>query len=385
MLNQIKLGMVGGGQGAFIGSVHRIAARLDDHYKLVAGVLTSNPETSRASALELGIEKERSYSSFKEMADQESLRDDGIEAVSIVTPNYLHFPIAECFLSKGIHVICDKPLTHNLEDGEKFLTAVENSSALFALTHNYTGYPMVRQAREICRTKQIGDIRVVQVEYPQDWLTTPLENSPDSPGNKQASWRTDPNKAGAGGCVGDIGSHAFNLADFITGAELDELCADLSSFVPGRKNDDNAHVLLRFKNNIKGMLWSSQVAPGNENALKIRVYGDKGGLAWEQENPNYLNLDIYGSPKQTIKRSGFGTLDVANRVSRIPPGHPEGYLEGFANLYSDFAEQINAKKENRKPDSGSLLVPNINDGIKGIKFISKVVESSSKGGQWLKF
>ena len=384
-MRQIKLGMVGGGQGAFIGSVHRIAARLDNHYKLIAGVLSSTPETSKTSASEIGITEDRSYSSYNEMAEKESSRQDGIEAVSIVTPNHLHFPIAEAFLSKGIHVICDKPLTHNLEDAERFVKAVEDSNALFALTHNYTGYPMVRQAREFCRSGEIGKVRVIQVEYPQDWLTTPLENTTDSPGNKQASWRTDPSKAGAGGCIGDIGSHAFNLADFITGAELDELCADLSSFIPGRKNDDNAHVLLRYKNNIKGMLWSSQVAPGNENALKIRVYGDKGGLEWEQENPNYLTLDLYGSAKQTIRRSGFGTMDIANRVSRIPPGHPEGYLEGFANLYSDFAEQINAKKANRDPNPSSMLVPNINDGMKGIKFISTVVESSSKGGQWLKF
>ena len=384
-MSKIRLGMVGGGQGAFIGSVHRIAARLDDKYKLIAGALTSDPSTSKSSALDLGIEEERSYSSYIEMAEKESSREDGIEAVSIVTPNHLHFPVAECFLSKGIHVICDKPLTHNLEDAQKFLKAVENSKALFALTHNYTGYPMVRQARELCRSGEIGKIRVIQVEYPQDWLTTPLENVANSPGNKQASWRTDPSKAGAGGCIGDIGSHAFNLADFITGAELEELCADLSSFVSGRKNDDNAHVLLRYKNNIKGMLWSSQIAPGNENALKIRVYGDKGGLEWEQENPNYLYLDIYGSAKQTIRRSGFGTIEIANRVTRIPPGHPEGYLEGFANLYSDFAEQINANKEKRKPDPDSLLVPNIQDGLKGIKFITSVVESSSKGGQWLKF
>ena len=277
-MSQIKLGMVGGGQGAFIGSVHRIAARLDGHYKLVAGALSSNPETSKVSALELDIKQDRSYSTFKEMAEKESSLEDGIDAVAIVTPNHLHFPIAECFLSKGIHVICDKPLTHNLEDAKKFVKAVEDSKALFALTHNYTGYPMVRQAREICRSRKIGQVRVIQVEYPQDWLTTPLENASDSPGNKQASWRTDPSKAGAGGCIGDIGSHAFNLADFILGIELEELCADLSSFISGRKNDDNAHVLLRYKNNVKGMLWSSQVAPGNENALKIRVYGDKAAL-----------------------------------------------------------------------------------------------------------
>ena len=380
-MSKLKLGMVGGGQGAFIGSVHRIASRIDDHYELVAGSLASNPEVAHASAKELGINENRSYSTYSEMAEKESKLKNGIDVVAIVTPNHLHYPIAEAFIKKGIHVICDKPLTHNLEDAEKFYKCVKNSKALFALTHNYTGYPMVRQAREMCRNGTIGKLRVIQVEYAQDWLTLPIENE----GQKQASWRTDPTKAGMGGSIGDIGSHAFNLADFITGAKLTELCADISSFVEGRKNDDNAHVLLRYENGVKGMLWSSQVAPGNENALKIRIYGDKGGLEWEQENPNYLRVDIFGEAKKIIRRAGNETMDVAGRVTRIPPGHPEGYLEGFANIYSDFAKQIQSLKNNQIIEEELLLVPSIEDGLKGVKFISTVVESGLGGSKWLKF
>ena len=378
---KLKLGMVGGGQGAFIGGVHRIASRIDNHYELVAGSLASNPEIANLSAKELGINDDRSYSTFQDMAEKESLREDGIDVVAIVTPNFLHYPIAEAFLSKNIHVICDKPLTHNLDDAEKLLESVKKSKALFALTHNYTGYPMVRQAREMFRNGEIGNLRVIQVEYAQDWLTLPIENE----GQKQASWRTDPSKAGMGGSIGDIGSHAFNLVDFITGAKLNELCADISSFVPGRKNDDNAHVLLRYENNVKGMLWSSQVAPGNENALRIRIYGDKGGMEWEQENPNYLTVDIFGKAKKIIRRAGNETIDIGNRITRIPPGHPEGYLEGFANIYSDFAKQILAFKDNQKPEKDILLVPSIEDGVKGVKFITTVVESGSNGGKWIKF
>jgi len=378
---KLKLGMVGGGQGAFIGGVHRIASRIDDHYELVAGSLASNPEVAHASAKELGIDTERSYETFASMAEKESSREDGIDVVAIVTPNHLHYPIAESFLTKGIHVICDKPLTHNLEDAEKFYKTVNDSNALFALTHNYTGYPMVRQAREMFRNGDIGKLRIIQVEYAQDWLTLPIENE----GQKQASWRTDPSKAGMGGSIGDIGSHAFNLADFITGAKLEELCADISSFVSGRKNDDNAHVLLRYADNVRGMLWSSQVAPGNENALKIRIYGDKGGLTWEQENPNYLTVDIFGKAKKIIRRAGNETIDIGNRVTRIPPGHPEGYLEGFANIYADFAKQISAFKDNQKPSEELLLIPTIDDGLKGVKFITSVVESGKNGGKWIKF
>ena len=378
---KLKLGMVGGGQGAFIGAVHRIASRIDDYYDLVAGSLASNPDIAHASAKELSISSERSYSTYNEMAEKEASMEGGVDVVAIVTPNYLHYPIAENFLKKGIHIICDKPLTHNLEDAKKFYECVKNSKALFALTHNYTGYPMVRQAREMFRSGEIGNLRVIQVEYAQDWLTLPIEKE----GQKQASWRTDPSKAGMGGSIGDIGSHAFNLADFITGAKLEELCADISSFVTGRKNDDNAHVLLRYENGVKGMLWSSQVAPGNENALKIRIYGDKGGLEWEQENPNYLRVDILGKAAKIIRRAGNETTDLAGRVTRIPPGHPEGYLEGFANIYSDFAKQILAFKEGTSLEESLQLVPSIDDGLKGVRFITSVVDSGMNGSKWVKF
>ena len=276
-MSRIRLGMVGGGNDAFIGGVHRIASRIDDRYQLVAGALSSTPEKSRASGEALGLE--RIYGDFQEMAEAEAGRDDGIEAVSIVTPNHVHCAAAVAFLERGIHVICDKPLTSTLEDAHTLVAAAEKSDALFILTHNYTGYPMVRQARDMVAAGDIGRVRVVQVEYPQDWLTVEQDF-------KQALWRTDPNQSGAGGSTGDIGTHAFNLAHFITGLEVESLAADIQAFVPGRQVDDNAHVLLRYAGGARGMLWSSQVAPGNENALRIRVYGEKGGLEWAQEDPN---------------------------------------------------------------------------------------------------
>ncbi|MFN3549761.1 MAG: Gfo/Idh/MocA family protein, partial [Mesorhizobium sp.] len=329
----IRLGMVGGGQGAFIGAVHRIAARLDGEFQLVAGALSSDPERAKASAAELGLDPKRSYGSFAEMARREARRADGIEAVAIVTPNHMHFPAAKAFLDAGIHVICDKPLTSSLGDAKKLAAAVEKSGKLFILTHNYTGYPMVRQAREMVANGDLGDIRVVQAEYPQDWLTTRVEAT----GQKQAAWRTDPKRSGAGGATGDIGTHAYNLARFVTGLELDALSADLTAFVDGRPLDDNAHVMLRFKARgaapaAKGMLWASQVAPGNENALKLRVYGTRGGLEWEQEQPNHLWFTPFGEPKRLITRGGAGAGAAAARVSRVPSGHPEGYLEGFATI-----------------------------------------------------
>ena len=378
-MTRIRLGMVGGGRDAFIGAVHRIAARLDDRYELVAGALSSNPEKAQASGGDLGLAAGRIYDDFKSMAIREARLKEGIEAVSIVTPNHMHYPAAAEFLKRGIHVICDKPLTSTLADAKKFAKLVEKSDALFVLTHNYTGYPMVRQAREMVRGDEVGTIRVVQVEYPQDWLTTKLEDT----GQKQASWRTDPARSGAGGSIGDIGTHAFNLARFITGLQPEELLADMESFVPGRPLDDNAHVLLRFKGGAKGMLWSSQVAPGNENALKIRVYGDKGGIEWAQEDPNYLFHTPFGEPTRKITRMGSGATDAANGVSRIPPGHPEGYLEGFANIYSEAADAIIAARDGNAPPD-HLLYPSISDGVEGIAFVDACVRSSKAGGKWVK-
>lgn len=370
---RIRLGMVGGGNEAFIGGVHRIAARLDDRFELVAGALSSTPDRARASGEALGLP--RIYDDFKQMAMREARRKDGIEAVSIVTPNHMHYPAAREFLKRGIHVICDKPLTSTLADAKKLAKAAEASNALFVLTHNYTGYPMVRQAREMIAAGEIGTIRVVQVEYPQDWLSEPQDF-------KQAEWRTDPERSGAGGSTGDIGTHAFNLASFVTGLETESLAADLQAFVPGRRVDDNAHVMLRFAGGARGMLWSSQVAPGNENALRLRVYGEKGGIEWAQEDPNYLWFTPLGAPKQLITRNGAGAGAAAGRVSRVPPGHPEGYLEGFANIYSEAAEAIIAHRTGTECPDG-VMYPTIGDGLRGMQFIAACVKSSARNAAWV--
>ena len=375
----IRLGMVGGGQDAFIGGVHRIAARLDGQFELVAGAFASTPERSRASGAALGIDPSRVYDDFVAMAKREARLKDGIEAVAVVTPNHVHHAAAREFLRRGIHVICDKPLTSTLADARKLAKAAEASDALFVLTHNYTGYPMVRQAREMVAAGDLGTLRVVQVEYPQDWLTEDLEAT----GQKQAGWRTDPERSGAGGSIGDIGTHAYNLAGFVTGLELEELAADMQSFVDGRRVDDNAHVLLRYRGGARGMLWSSQVAPGNENALRLRVYGTAGGLEWEQEHPNHLWFTPYGQPKRLITRGGAGAGDAAARVSRIPPGHPEGYLEGFANIYGEAAAAIRAARDGRAPDD-DVTFPTVQDGLAGVAFVDACVRSSARGGAWVK-
>ena len=370
----IRLGMVGGGKDAFIGAVHRIASRIDGAYDLVAGALSSTPEKALESGRALGLKEDRIYGSFEEMAKREARLKDGIEAVAIVTPNHMHYPAAKEFLKRGIHVICDKPLTSTLTDAKKFVKAAESSDALFFLTHNYTGYPMVRQAREMVANGDLGTIRVVQVEYPQDWLTVEQHN-------KQADWRTDPARTGLGGSTGDIGTHAYNLACFITGQSAESLAADLQSFVPGRQVDDNGHVMLRYASGARGMLWCSQVAPGNENNLKIRIYGDKAGLEWHQEDPNYLHYTPFGKPKQLLTRGGAGMLDSIASATRVPPGHPEGYLEGFANLYKDAADAIRAHQAGK--DAGSL-VPGIADGLAGVRFVDACVRSSARNAAWVK-
>jgi predicted dehydrogenase len=309
------------------------------------------------------------------MAIREARRKGGIEAVSIVTPNHVHYAAAREFLKRGIHVICDKPLTSTLADAKKLVRAAEASGALFILTHNYTGYPMVRQARAMVQEGELGRIRVVQVEYPQDWLTVEQDF-------KQANWRTDPAQSGAGGSTGDIGTHAFNLACFVTGLEVESLAADLQAFVPGRRVDDNAHVMLRFAGGARGMLWSSQVAPGNENALRIRVYGEKGGLEWAQEDPNYLWHTPFGQPKRLLTRNGAGSSAAAARVSRIPPGHPEGYLEGFATIYSEAAVAILAARDS-KPAPDDIIYPSVRDGLRGVQFVSACVKSAARNAAWM--
>ncbi|MGB1425023.1 MAG: Gfo/Idh/MocA family protein [Paracoccaceae bacterium] len=370
-MRRVRLGMVGGGQGAFIGAVHRIAARIDDRYQLVAGALSSDPGRAAASAAELGIDPSRSYNSFAEMAKAEAARPDGIEAVSIVTPNHLHADAAIAFLEAGIHVICDKPLTVSHAEGLRIKQSLQKSSAQFFMTHNYTGYPLIREARDMISTGKLGKIRVVQAEYAQDWLAEPMETT----GQKQASWRTDPKATGGGGAIGDIGTHAYNLVQYITGLEAQELAADLTSFVPGRAVDDNAHIWLRFKGGAKGQLWVSQVAVGNENALRLRIYGDKGGLEWEQENPNILWFTLLGGLRQRVTRGSGELSEAATAATRIPAGHPEGYLEAFATLYSDVADVL---IQNKSADH----LPNIVDGLDGMWFIEACIASSKNNGAW---
>ncbi|MFC5359014.1 Gfo/Idh/MocA family protein [Azospirillum himalayense] len=376
---RLRLGMVGGGRGAFIGAVHRIAARLDDRYELRAGALSSDPERCQASGADLFLPPERCYASFAEMARAEAARDDGIDVVSIVTPNHLHHDAAKAFLEAGIHVICDKPLTTTVEDAEDLAAAVERSGLVFALTHNYTGYPMVRQARAMVAAGDLGALRVVQVEYPQDWLSTRLEES----GQKQAEWRTDPARSGIAGCVGDIGTHAFQLAEFVTGLRCTRIAADLTAFVEGRRLDDNAHMMLRFGNGARGMLWASQVAPGHENGLRLRVYGDKGGLEWFQEQPNHLRFSPLGEPPRTITRGGPGSDEAAAHATRIPSGHPEGYLEGFAQIYRDTADLIVARMGGAAAGEQTALVPTVRDGVRGVRFIHAAVESSRRDAAWV--
>ena len=373
----IRLGMVGGGNDAFIGAVHRIAARMDDRFELVAGALSSTPEKAAASAKALGLA--RSYGCFEEMAEAEAAREDGIEAVAIVTPNHVHYPASKPFLEKGIHVICDKPLTATMEDAAAMEKVVADSDALFILTHNYTGYPMIRQARAMVEAGDLGHVRIVQVEYAQDWLTPPVETQ----GVKQAEWRTDPERSGAGGAVGDIGTHAYILANFVSGLKAESLAADLQGFGAGRTLDDNAHMMLRFAGGARGMLWCSQVVPGNENALKLRVYGDKGGLEWAQEDPNYLWFTPLGEPKRLITRAGAGSADALGAITRTPSGHPEGYLEGFANIYTEAADAIRAVQGGTSREKAMGLLPGIAEGMAGMAFINASVTSSAQDAAWV--
>ena len=372
---RIRLGMVGGGKGAFIGYVHRVASRIDGDYELVAGALSSRPEIARESGRNIGLAEDRIYTSYEEMARAEAARPDGIEAVSIVTPNHMHYGPAKAFLEAGIHVICDKPITSTLEDARKLAAIQPKNGAKFLLTHNYTGFPLVRQAKELVESGALGKIRVVQVEYPQDWLTEAVEQSGNAPG---AEWRTDPARSGAGGAIGDIGTHAYNLARFVTGLRTAAVSADLTSFVPGRKLDDNVNIMLRFEGGARGMLWASQVAVGSENGLQLRVYGEKAGIEWRQDNPNYMWYTEFGKPKQLLTRGGSITGSPASTMNvRIPSGHPEGYLEAFATLYSQFAAVIRGEGEVYE-----RLLPSLADGVEGMEFIMASVKSSQNDGKW---
>jgi len=372
---RVRLGMVGGGEGAFIGAVHRHAARLDDRYELLAGALSSTTEAAQRSGRMLGLDPNRIYDSYQEMALKEAARPDGIEAVSIVTPNHLHAPVARAFLEAGIHVICDKPVTTNSDDARMLQALAKERGLLFAVTHNYSAYPLVRHAQQMVRDGVLGQLRIVQVEYAQDWLAEPLEQG----GQKQAAWRTDPARSG-GGAIGDIGSHAWQLADTIVGAPLESLAAQLHSFVPGRAVDDDVQVLLRYANGARGMLWASQVAPGHENELRIRVFGSQGGIEWAQQQPNELRYTPLGEPTRIVTRGGAAMNEAGRRLSRVPAGHPEGYIGAFASLYSEIACHLLARRDGGDP--GAAQFPTIDDGLRGVQFIETVQASSRAGGAW---
>ena len=375
---RIRWGMVGGGQGAFIGGVHRIAARLDDRYALIAAAPSSDPQRARESGEELRLDPARIYADYREMARAEAARADGIEVVSIVTPNHLHHDVACAFLDAGIHVVCDKPLTATLAQADELVARTRASGRLFGVTYTYSGYPMVRHARELARSGALGEIRVVQVEYAQDWLAEPLEAG----GHKQAEWRTDPQRSGAGGCIADIGTHAMHLATFVTGLQPVALAAELSRFVPGRAVDDDAQVRLRFPNGARGMLWASQVATGCQNALALRVFGTRASLAFEQESPDTLWFRPLGEPPRCLRRGGPALGAAATHATRVPGGHPEGYLEAFAQLYRDMADQVQARHSGVANPQASLL-PDVVDGARGMQFVDAALRSSREDGAWV--
>jgi len=371
--------MVGGGPGSNIGDTHRRAASFDGRYTLLAGVFASDPARSRAFAESLEIAPDRRYGSWEEMAEREGARKDGVEVVAIMTPNASHHPIAKAFLERGIDVICDKPLTTGLDDALDLLRLARRTGLVFAVTYNYTGYPMVRQAREMIRSGELGAIRLVQVEHASGWASTLLEAS----GHKQATWRTTPSIAGKSAVVGDIGTHAHHLARFVTGLEVTELSAELSTVVPGRKSDDNAHVKLRFTNGARGLMWVSMAATGNLHGQRIRVFGEKASLEWIQEQPEQLHLRPLDGPHRVLSR-GCGYLSAAaQRATRLWPGHPEGFLEAFANLYAGAADAVLARRDDAPLDRSALSFPTVEDGVLGVKFVEAAVESSRRDGAWV--
>ena len=375
---RLRVGMVGGGRDAFIGAVHRMAMRLDDLIELDAGALSSEAENARLSGADLGLAPDRTYADYRDMAASEAARPDGIEAVVIVTPNHLHFPVAKAFLEMGIDVICDKPLSTTLAEARELMELTRQTGLVFAVTLNNTGYPMVRQAREMIAAGDVGAIRVVHATYIQDWLTKPI----DAEGQKQAEWRTDPARAGASACLADIGVHAHNLALFVTGLEVEAVAADLMTFVPGRRLDDNAHVLMRFAGGARGVLAASQVAVGNLNNLSVKVYGDRAGLEWRGEEPEMLRFTPYGEPTRTLQRGGPGNTPLAIEGSRMPGGHPEGYVEGFANIYRGAAELVSARRAGREPRPSAKLTPTVVDGARGVAFIEAAVASNRNHSAW---
>jgi predicted dehydrogenase len=382
MKRKLRMGMIGGGLDAFIGSVHRKAANLDGEIELVCGAFSSSPEKSKATGEALYLPPHRVYKSFEEMIKKERdlPGDQRMDFVSIVTPNHVHFAPAKLALENGFHVIIDKPLAFNLKEAKALRAVVEKTGLVFALTHTYTGYPMVKEARSLVTTGELGKIRKVYVEYPQGWLSTFVEGT----GQKQAAWRTDPSKSGAGGAIGDIGTHAANLAEYITGSSITEICAMINIVVKGRKLDDDSSMLLKFDNEATGILLATQVAAGDENNVNIRIYGEKGGLEWHQEEPNTLVLKWLDKPKE-IYRAGWGYLsETAKKNTRTPNGHPEGYLEAFANIYVNFAKAVRDYKPGKKIDPAKYDFPDVEDGVRGIAFVDTVIKSSASTQKWTK-
>ena len=381
MDRKLRMGMVGGGRDAFIGPVHRIAAHMDNKIELVCGAFSSSPEKSRLSGQDLLLPPDRVYGDYREMLHEEAALPDGdrMDFVSIVTPNNVHYPVAVAALDAGFPVVCDKPMTINLEEARDLERRVAESGKLFCLTHNYTGYPMVKEARDLVSEGELGAVRRVVVEYPQGWLATRVE----SQGVKQAIWRTDPNIAGASSCMGDIGTHCENLAEYITGFRITEMCADLTTFVGGRGLDDDGSVLLRFDGGARGVLWASQVAVGQENSLRIRIYGEKGGMEWRQEEPNTLVVHRLDRPTEIRRTATDFVGAAASANARLPAGHPEGYIEGFANIYNSFADALSQVLEGNEVDESKVDYPNVRDGVRGMAFLEAVVGSSNSDRKWV--
>jgi predicted dehydrogenase len=382
MTQKLKMGMVGGGRDAFIGGVHRMAARLDGRIELVAGAFSSDAAKSRASGEDLGLDPSRVYPDYETMAAAEAKlpESERIDLVSIVTPNHVHFPPAKTFLEAGFHVVCDKPMTYDLAEAKALRDLVKSTGKVFALTHNYTGYPMVKEARELIRNGDLGKILKVVAEYPQGWLIQPI----DAEGQKQAAWRTDPSKTGASSCIGDIGTHAENLGRYITGLEIDELCADFTTFVPGRRLEDDGNLLVRYQGGARGVLYASQVSVGEENDLSVRVYGTKASLEWHQEHPNELTVKYPDAPRKIYRRGNSYVSDIAKRFTRLPFGHPEAFIEAFANIYLEAARAIEAVKEG-KSIPADVDYPTVEDGVLGMAFIATAVASAKNGSTWTKF
>ncbi|MDD3927147.1 MAG: Gfo/Idh/MocA family oxidoreductase [bacterium] len=379
MKRRIRMGMVGGGKDAFIGAVHRMAARLDGRIELVCGAFSSSPDKSRETGGELFLPEERVYGSYEEMFRSEAALPAGerMDFVSIVTPNFMHYPVAIAALEAGFHVVCDKPMTLNLEEARKLQDKVEETRLLFCLTHNYTGYPLVKEARDLVMSGRIGKVRRVVVEYPQGWMATLLEES----GQKQADWRTDPSRAGASFTMGDIGSHCANLAEYITGLRIEKVCADLTAFVPGRVLDDDGSVLLRMSDGAKGVLWASGIAVGEENAINIRIYGEKGALEWHQQEPNTLIVHWLDKSSQILRTSTGFVGENAAANTRLPAGHTEGFIEAFANIYQSFVATLDKRLEGDKTATGDF--PDVYEGVRGMAFIEAVVRSSQSDQKWI--